>query len=166
MRSPVAAWFFGLLLLGLGCFAIYSFPAFPVRLALACLTVFLVDALGGRWFGYASVPFIAVGLLNDPSGTWVLLLPLLIGSFWGGLFLRHVEPGWFGVPLGMLGFAAPLVGLLVLRGRIDPTLELPLKNQFSMYYLISGGVAILLASILIQFLRRTKAKPARRVPVR
>jgi hypothetical protein len=163
VRSFVASWLMGLFLLGVGCAVIYLFPAFPVRLGAACLMVFLVDAFGGRWFGYTAIPFIGVGLLNDAAGNWILVLPLLLGSFWGALFLRHAEPGWFGVPLGMIGFAAPLVGLLVLRGRIDPALQLPLQNQFPLYYMISGAVTILLASIILQLLRRSRAKPARRV---
>ena len=150
----------GLLLLGVGCGAVYAFPAFPVRLIAACLMVFLVDVFGGRWFGYTAVPFVAVGLLNDPTGTWILLIPLLIGSFWAALFLRHAEPSWFGVPLGIVGFAAPLVGLLVLRGRIDPALQLPLNNQFPLFYLGIGAVVIIFASLMVQLL------PARRVAVR
>jgi hypothetical protein len=153
----------GLFLLGVGCAVIFVFPAFPVRLIAACAMVFLVDAFGGRWFGYAAIVFVGVGLLNDTAGNWVLVLPLLIGSFWGALFLRHAEPGWFGVPLGMIGFAAPLVGLLVLRGRVDPALQLPLANQFPLYYLVSGSVAILVSSVILQLLRRSRVKPVRRV---
>ncbi len=146
------------------------FPAFQVRLLVACLTVFLVDALGGRWFGYTAVPFIAIGLLNDRDGTWILLLPLLIGSFWAGLFLRHVEPGWFGVPLGMIGFLAPLVILVVLRSRVDPAMTLPLKTQFPLYYIGAGGIAILVSSVVLQIVRRSQAKalpkPTRRQTTR
>ncbi len=163
MRSFVASWLTGLFFLGVGCAALVVFPAFPVRLIVACLMVFLVDAFGGRWFGYAAIPFIGVGLLNDPTGTWVLVLPLLIGAFWAGLFLRHVEPGWFGVPLGLIGFALPLVGLLVLRGRIDPALQLPLRDQFVVYYLAAGAGAIVVSSVVLQVLRRSRVKPARRV---
>ena len=153
----------GLLLLGLGCAAIFAFPAFPVRLAVACLMVFLVDAFGGRWFGYTAIAFIAVGLLNDPAGTWILVLPLLSGAFWAALFLRHAEPGWFGVPLGMIGFVLPLFVLLFLQQRIDPNFQLPLKGQFTMYYVVSGTVAILLSSTILQLLRRRAVKPIRRV---
>jgi hypothetical protein len=163
VRSPVAAWLLGLLWLGLGCAALYSFSDLPVRLLIACLMVFLVDAFGGRWFGYTAVPFIAVGLLNDPRETWILILPLLIGSFWSGLFLRHAEPGWLGVPLGLIGFLLPVVGLLLLRGRIDPALQLPLQNQFVVYYLGAGAIAIVVSSIVIQILRRqSRPKPAKR----
>jgi hypothetical protein len=152
----------GLLWLGLGCAAIFTFSGLPLRLFLACATVFLVDAFGGRWFGYTAVPFIAVGLFNDPRETWILLLPLLIGSFWAGLFLRHAEPGWMGVPLGLVGYALPLAGLLALRGRIDPALQLPLQNQFVLYYMAAGGAAILVSSIVIQLIRRqSRPKPAR-----
>lgn len=153
----------GLFLLGVGCAVIFVFPAFPIRLIAACAMVFLVDAFGGRWFGYTAIPFIGIGLLNDTAGNWILVLPLLVGSFWGALFLRHAEPGWFGVPLGMIGFAAPLAGLLVLQGRIDPALQLPLQNQFPLYYMVSGAATILLSSIILQFLRRSRVKPARRV---
>jgi hypothetical protein len=154
----------GLLWLGLGCAAIYSFSDLPVRLVAACLMVFMVDAFGGRWFGYTAIPFVAVGLLNDPKETWILLIPLLIGSFWAGLFLRHAEPGWLGVPLGVIGFALPLAGLVTLRGRIDPALLLPLQNQFVLYYLGAGGIAIFISSIFIQLLRRqSRPKPAKRV---
>jgi hypothetical protein len=163
VRSPVAAWLLGLLWLGLGCLVLYSFADLPVRLLTACLMVFLVDAFGGRWFGYTAVPFIAVGLLNDPRDTWILLLPLLIGSFWAGLFLRHAEPGWFGVPLGLIGFLLPLAGLLALRGRVDPALQLPLQNQFVLYYLGAGAIAIVVSSIVIQILRRQqRPKPSKR----
>lgn len=156
----------GLLLLGVGCAAIFAFPAFPIRLAVACLMVFLVDAFGGRWFGYTAIPFIAVGLLNDTAGNWILVLPLLLGAFWAALFLRHVEPGWFGVPLGMIGFVVPLFGLLFLQQRIDPNIQLPLKGQFTMYYVASGTVAILVSSVVLQLLRRSRVKPVRRIAVR
>jgi hypothetical protein len=153
----------GLLWLGVGCVAIFGVADLPIRLLIACLMVFLVDAFGGRWFGYTAVPFLAVGLLNDPRETWILLLPLLIGSFWAGLFLRHAEPGWFGVPLGLIGFALPLAGLLALRGRIDPALQLPLQNQFVLYYLGAGAIAILVSSVFIQILRRqNRPRPAKR----
>jgi hypothetical protein len=162
MRSPVAAWLMGLLWLGVGCGVIYGVADLPVRLLAACLMVFLVDAFGGRWFGYTAVPFVAVGLLNDPRETWILLLPLLVGSFWAGLFLRHAEPGWFGVPLGMIGYSLPLAGLLTLRGRIDPALQLPLQSQFVLYYLGTGAIGILVSSIVIQILRRqSRPKPAK-----
>ncbi|MFN3265620.1 MAG: hypothetical protein ACK41E_02160 [Deinococcales bacterium] len=163
MRSPVAAWFMGLLWLGLGCAAIYTFSDLPLRLLLACLMVFLVDAFGGRWFGYTSIPFITVGLLNDPKETWILLLPLIVGSFWAGLFLRHAEPGWLGVPLGIIGFTLPVAALITLRGRVDPMLQLPLQNQFLYFYVGAGIAAIFCSSILIQILRRqARLKPARR----
>jgi hypothetical protein len=154
----------GLLWLGVGCGIIYSVSDLPVRLVAACLMVFLVDAFGGRWFGYTAVPFVAVGLLNDPRETWILLLPLVVGSFWAGLFLRHVEPGWFGVPLGLVGFVLPLSGLLALRGRVDPALQLPLQNQFVLYYLGAGAIGILVSSIFIQLLRRQSRPRAAKRP--
>jgi hypothetical protein len=157
-----------LVVLATGCALVLITPSFPIRFVLACLTVLLVDAFGGRWFGYAAIPFITVGLLNDQQGTWALLLPLIVGSLWAGLFMRHLEPNWWGVPLGFLGFMAPLVVILVLRGRIDPGLQLPLGGQFPLLYGITGAASMIISGILWSTVQRTqraaRSKPRRGLP--
>jgi hypothetical protein len=128
---------------------------FPQRFAIACLMVFLVDAFGGRWFSYAAGLLVVVGLFNDPTGHWVQLFPLVVGSLWGALLLRHTEPGVLGIPLSFVGFALPLGAMVVLRSNLDANLTLPLGSKFAMYYLLSGAVAILFSSVIAFFLRRS-----------
>jgi hypothetical protein len=161
-----------LVVLVTGCVLVLITPSFPIRFVLACLTVILVDGLGGRWFGYAAIPFMAVGLLNDQQGTWVLMLPMIIGSLWAGLFMRHLESNWWGVPLGFLGFMAPLIVMLVLRSRLDPGLQLPLGGQFPLLYGITGAAGMIISGILWTSLARNRrlaraqagSKPRRGLP--
>ncbi len=155
-------------MLATGCALVLITPSFPIRFVLACLMVLLVDSFGGRWFGYAAILFTAVGLLNDQQGTWALLFPLIIGSLWAGLFMRHLEPNWWGVPLGFIGFMAPLAVILVLRSRIDPALQLPLGDQFPLLYGITGAASMIISGILWNTVQRNqraaRGKPRRGLP--
>jgi hypothetical protein len=172
MRSSLASWLAGLLLLASGTLLVFVVTPFPQRLVIACVTVFLVDALGGRWFGYFSLLGLAGGLFNDPGGVWLLMLPLVAGSLWAALFLRHAEPGWLGVPLGIVGFALPLGVMLVLKDRLDPGLELPLGTQYSVLHVLTGAFGVIFSTLVSLPLRasqtssqrpaRVKRSPARR----
>ncbi len=148
------------MLAALGAAAMYVVTPFPQRFLVACLMVFLVDAFGGRWFSYASGLLLIVGLMNDPTGHWVQLFPLVVGSLWAALLLRHTEPGWLGVPLGLLGFGLPLLAMVVLKSKLDPDLTLPLGSRFAMYYFASGAIAIVLSSIIAWFLKRASQPKA------
>ena len=162
MRSSLASWLISLMLLAVGAALLLVVEPFPQRLMIACAMVFLVDALGGRWFGYFSLLGLGAGLLNDPSGTWVLMLPLVLGSLWAALFLRHAEPGWFGVPLAIVGFALPAVAMLITRSRLDPLLELPLGNQYLLFHGLTGASALVIATLLAwPFKSRPSQRPAR-----
>lgn len=162
MRSSLASWLVGLVLLAAGAALVLVIESFPQRLVIACAMVFLVDAFGGRWFGYFSLLGLGTGLLNDPAGTWVLMLPLTLGSLWAALFLRHAEPGWFGVPLGILGFALPAVVMLLVRQRLDPLLELPLGNQYLVFHALTGGFAVVFSTLVaLPFKSRLVQRPAR-----
>jgi hypothetical protein len=155
MRSSFASWFSGLMLAALGAAAMFVVTPFPQRFAIACLMIFLVDAFGGRWFSYAAGLLLVVGLMNDPTGHWVQLFPLVVGSLWAALLLRHTEPGFLGVGLSFVGFALPLVAMVALRTKLDANLTLPLGSRFAMYYLLSGAVAIVLSSVIGYFLKRS-----------
>ena len=155
MRSSLASWFSGLMLAALGAAAMYVVTPFPQRFAIACLMIFLVDAFGGRWFSYAAGLLLVVGLVNDPTGHWVQLFPLVVGSLWAALLLRHTEPGILGIPLSFVGFALPLVAMVTLRSKLDANLTLPLGSRFALYYLLSGAVAIVLSSLVGFFLKRS-----------
>lgn len=164
MRSSFASWFSGLMLAALGAAAMFVVTPFPQRFAIACLMIFLVDAFGGRWFGYAAGLLLVVGLMNDPTGHWVQLFPLVVGSLWAALLLRHTEPGFLGILLSFIGFALPLVAMVTLRTKLDSNLTLPLGSRFAMYYLLSGAVAIVLSSIFAFFLKRsTQPKAAKTI---
>ncbi len=162
MRSSFASWLVGLVLLAAGAALVLVIEPFPLRLVIACAMVFLVDAFGGRWFGYFSLLGLGTGLLNDPSGVWLMMLPLALGSLWAALFLRHTEPGWFGVPLGILGFALPAVVMLLVRQRLDPLLELPLGNQYLAFHALTGGLTVVFATLVaLPFKSRQMQRPAR-----
>jgi hypothetical protein len=167
----LASWLSGLLLLISGSILVYVVQPFPQRFVIACAMVFLVDALGGRWFGYFSLLGLVAGLLSDADGSWLLLLPFIVGSLWAGLFLRHAEPGWWGVPLGILGFALPLVVLNVLKARLDPGFQFPFQNQYPLLHVLTGVFAIIFSTLVglpIQSQARASQRPARvkRAPVR
>lgn len=162
MRSSFASWLVGLVLLAAGAALVLVIEPFPQRLVIACAMVFLVDAFGGRWFGYFSLLGLGTGLLNDPSGVWLTMLPLMLGSLWAALFLRHAEPGWFGVPLGILGFALPALVMLLVRQRLDPLLELPLGNQYLAFHGLTGGLAVVFSTLVtLPFKSRQTQRPAR-----
>lgn len=162
MRSSLASWLTGLVLFAAGAGLLLIVEPFPQRLMIACAMVFLVDALGGRWFGYFGLLGLGAGLLNDPNGTWVLMLPLVLGSLWAALFLRHAEPGWFGVPLSIVGFVLPAVAMLIARSRLDPLLELPLGNQYLLFHGLTGASAVVIATLLaLPFKSRQTQRPAR-----
>jgi hypothetical protein len=154
MRSSFASWFSGLMLAALGAAAMFGVTPFPQRFLVACLMVFLVDAFGGRWFSYASGLLLVVGLFNDPTGHWVQLFPLVVGSLWAALLLRHTEPGFLGVGLSFIGFALPVLAFVTLRSKLDANLTLPLGSRFLIYYLFSGAIAIVLSSVIGFFLKR------------
>jgi hypothetical protein len=164
MRSSALSWLIALTLLVVGVAALVSVPAFPMRLLIACATVFLVDAIGGRWFGYFSLLSLGAGIVGDTNNTWLTMLPLLVGSAWAALFLRHAEPGWFGVVLGVVGFALPAVVLHFARSRLDPNLVLPSGTQ---YLTLHGGVGAgtLLIASLVGFWWRSRQEhaPHRRI---
>ena len=162
MRSSLASWLIGVVLLAAGSGLVLVVEPFPQRLIIACAMVFLVDAFGGRWFGYFSLLGLGAGLLNDPSGTWVLMLPLVLGSLWAALFLRHAEPGWFGVPLGIIGFALPAVVMLLVRSRLDPLLTLPMGSQYLMLHILTGALALVVSTLMaLPFKARSTQRPAR-----
>jgi hypothetical protein len=156
MRSSGWSWLLALTLLVVGMAALASVAAFPMRLLIACGMVFLVDAIGGRWFGYVSIVGLGAGLIGDTNNTWLTLLPLLVGSAWAALFLRHAEPGWFGVILGIVGWALPAVVMQVLRSRLDPNLNLPSGAQYVALHVGVGAGTLLLTS-LIGFLWSARA---------
>jgi hypothetical protein len=137
-----------LLVLFSGAILVYLPLGFAERLVVACLTVFLVDAVGGRWFGYTALSVFLVGLLQDPDGSWGRMLPLLLGSGLTALVLRHVEPGWLGVPLAVLGFALPLVALIFVRDRLDPQLTLPLGDRYPLLHVLSVAFASMLSTLV------------------
>ena len=152
----------GVVLLAAGAALTLVIEPFPQRLVIACAMVCLVDAFGGRWFGYFSLLGLGVGLLNDPSGTWLLMLPLVLGSLWAGLFLRHAEPGWFGVPLGVIGFALPAVVMLLARNQLDPLLALPMESQYLPLHVLTGALAVVFSTLVaLPFKSHQTQRPAR-----
>jgi hypothetical protein len=156
MLSPLFAWLAGLTLSIAGGAALAFAPlTFSYKVIVACVIVFFVDKLGGRWFGYASLLVLFAGLYRDPSHSWVLVLPLLIGSGLVALVLRHAEPGWIGVLLVIVGFAAPVLVLSVVQIRLDPTFALP--KRYLELHLASGAGSILLSNLLETLLRRRNA---------
>lgn len=162
MRSSLASWLIGVVLLAAGAALTLVVEPFAQRLVIACAMVLLVDAFGGRWFGYFSLLGLGAGLLNDPSGTWVLMLPLVLGSLWAALFLRHAEPGWFGLPLGIIGFALPAVVMLLVRKRLDPLLALPMESQYLVLHVLTGALAVVLSTLVaLPFKSRQTQRPAR-----
>ena len=162
MRSPLVSWVSGLVLSAVGVLVMLAPLPFAWRLVLGCLVVFLIDALGGRWFGYASVALLFVGLLNDRGGAWTLMLPLVAGSVLSALVLRHVERGWLGAPLAVVGFVLPLVGFLVLQPRLDPAFALPLKqNDYVVLHVVAACVAVFVSSFFSPFTRRFWRRVAR-----
>lgn len=153
--------FVGALLIALSGAALVSLPLpFAQRLIALCLAVFLVDALGGRWFGYAALAIPFAGLLSDADGTWAGMLPILVSGLFSALLLRHAEPGWLGVPLALGGFVLPLAVVLFMRERLDPGLELPLGGRYPQLHALAAGFAILV-STLIAMPRRTAARAPR-----
>jgi hypothetical protein len=122
--------------------------SFPIKLVIACLAVFLTDALGGRWYGYASVLVLFVGLLNDPSGQWATMLPLVVGSSLAALVVRHSERTWFGVLLAMVAFMLPVALMQLVRPRFDTTLQMPLGSRYVVLHLLASSFAILVSSLL------------------
>lgn len=150
------------MLLAAGTALVLVVEPFPQRLVIACAMVFLVDAFGGRWFGYFSLLGLGTGLLNDPSGAWLTMLPLVLGSLWAALFLRHAEPGWFGVPLGVIGFALPAVVLLLVRQRLDPLLALPMESQYLVLHVLTGALTVVFSTLVaLPFKSRQTQRPAR-----
>lgn len=145
---PVLPFAGALLIAGSGGLLVSMPLPFAQRLIAACLAVFLVDALGGRWFGYAALAIPFVGLFADPGGTWAGMLPLIVGSLLSALVLRHAEPGWLGVPLALGGFVLPLAAILVVRARLDPSLELPLGGRYPQLHALAGGFAILVSTVV------------------
>ena len=155
MLSPLFAWLAGLLISIAGGAALALAPlTFSYKVILACVIVFFVDKLGGRWFGYTSLLVLFAGLYRDPGHTWALVLPLLIGSSLVALVLRHAEPGWIGVLLVIVAFAAPVLILSVVQIRLDPTFALP--KRYLELHLASGAGAILVSNLLETVLRRRR----------
>jgi hypothetical protein len=85
-----------------------------------------------------------------------LVLPLLIGSALVALVLRHAEPGWLGVLLVIVGFAAPVLALSIVQIKLDPTFVLP--KRYLELHLASGAGAILISNLLETVLRRRNAR--------
>jgi hypothetical protein len=156
MLSPLFAWLAGLTLSCVGGAALALAPlTFSYKVVVACVIVFFVDKLGGRWFGYASLLVLFAGLYRDPGHTWALVLPLLIGSGLVALVLRHAEPGWLGVLLVIVGFVAPVLVLSLVQLRLDPTFALP-KRYLELHF-AGGAGAILFSNLLETLLRRRNA---------
>jgi hypothetical protein len=157
MLSPLFAWLAGLTISIAGGAALALAPlTFSYRVILACMIVFFVDKLGGRWFGYASLLVLFAGLYRDPGHTWALVLPLLIGSGLVALVLRHAEPGWIGLLLVIAGFAAPVLVLNLVQIKLDPTFALP--KRYLELHLASGAGAIVLSNLLEMVLRRRRTQ--------
>ena len=157
MLSPLFAWLAGLTLCTVGGTALALAPlTFSYKVVVACVLVFFVDKLGGRWFGYASLLVLFAGLYRDPGHSWALVLPLLIGSSLVALVLRHAEPGWIGVLLVMVGFAAPVLVLSIVQIRLDPTFKLPAR--YLQLHLASGAGAILFSNLLETLVRWRRAR--------
>jgi hypothetical protein len=155
MLSPLFAWLAGLTLSTVGGVALALAPlTFSYKVMIACAMVFFVDKLGGRWFGYTSLLVLFAGLYRDPSHAWALVLPLLIGSSLVALVLRHAEPGWIGVLLVIVGFAAPVLVLSVVQIKLDPTFKLPAR--YLQLHLTSGTGAIVLSNLLETLVRWRK----------
>jgi hypothetical protein len=157
MLSPLFAWLAGLTLSAIGGAVLAFAPlTFSYKVVIGCMLVFFVDKLGGRWFGYASLLVLFAGLYRDPGHAWVLVLPLLIGSSLVALVLRHAEPGWIGVLLVIVGFAAPVLVLSIMQIKIDPTFSLP--KRYLELHLASGAGAILFSNLLETLLRWRRAR--------
>ena len=152
MLSPLFAWLAGLTLSTFGGTALALAPlTFSYKVVVACVLVFFVDKLGGRWFGYASLLVLFAGLYRDPNQAWILILPLLIGSSLVALVLRHAEPGWLGVLPVIAGFVAPVLILSILQSKLDPTFALP--KRYLELHLASGAAAIVLSNLLQTLIR-------------
>jgi hypothetical protein len=148
MRSVLFPWLSGTVVALSGALLLSLPLSFPIKLVIACLAVFLTDALGGRWYGYASVLVLLAGLLRDPSGQWATMLPLVMGSTLAALVVRHSERTWFGVLLAMVAFMLPVVLMQALRVRIDPALQLPLGSRYVVLHLLASSFSILVSSLL------------------
>jgi hypothetical protein len=148
MRSTVFPWLSGVLVALSGALLLALPLSFPIKLLVACLTVFLTDAFGGRWFGYASVLVLFVGLSRDPNGQWATMLPLVVGSALAALLVRHSERTWFGVLLSMGAFMLPVGLMQVIRPRFDPALQMPLGSRYVVLHLLASSFAILVSSLL------------------
>jgi hypothetical protein len=158
MLSPLFAWLAGLTLSFAGGAALAFAPlTFSYKVMVGCAVVFFVDKLGGRWFGYTSLVVLFAGLYRDPGQSWALVLPLMIGAGLVALVLRHAEPGWFGVVLVIVGFAAPVLVLGVVQLRLDPTFALP--KRYVELHVLSGAGAIVLSNLLETILRRSRRAP-------
>ena len=167
MRSTLFPWLSGTLVMLSGALVLSLPLTIEMKLILACLMVFLTDALGGRWFGYASLLCLFAGLVVDRSGQWALLLPLLIGSCVAALLVRHTERSWFGMLLTLVAFMVPAVALQYLQPRIDPALSLPLGSRYVILHGLASSFAILISSLLtwrqLSPLQQASAqKPARK----
>ncbi len=148
MRSLLFPWLSGALVVLSGALVLTLPIPFPIKLVVACLTVFLTDALGGRWFGYASVLVLFAGLANDPSGQWATMLPLVAGSTLAALVVRHSERTWFGVLLSMVVFMLPVLVMQTVRPRFDPALQVPLGSRYVVLHMLASSFAILVSSLL------------------
>ncbi len=155
-RSPLLSWTAGLIVCGIGALLVifpipYGAPQanviFTVRFVAAVLAVFLADSLGGGWFGYVSIGIAFLGILHGDDA-WKTALPLLVGCNFIALFLRHLEPNWFGVWLGSLAFTIPVLLVFLLTNKLDPNLKLPLDTLYPLVHGLSGAVALLIAKLL------------------
>ncbi len=161
MRSALFPWLSGTVVALSGALLLSLPLSFPLKLVIACLTVFLTDALGGRWYGYASVLVLFAGLLRDPSGQWATMLPLVMGSTLAALVVRHSERTWFGVLFAMVAFMVPVMLMQVIHPRIDPALQLPLGSRYIVLHLLASSFSILVSSLLTwqQLSPATTVKP-------
>jgi hypothetical protein len=148
-----------LLIWGIAGYLIYAVPDFRTRLVVSTLAIFLVDALGGRWFGFASLGLILVGLLRDPRFVWSGFSPILLACGYAALLFRHAEPGWLGLPLTMAGFFAPLGVFVLLRSRIDPSFTPPFNNYLLFHGLTGLGALLLAFGLQLWLGYRPKPKP-------
>lgn len=148
MRSMLFPWLSGALVALSGALVLSLPISFPIKLVVACLTVFLTDALGGRWFGYASVLVLFAGLSSDASHQWATMLPLVAGSTLAAMVVRHSERTWLGVLLSMVMFMLPVVLMQVIRPRFDPALQMPLGSRYIVLHLLASSFSILVSSLL------------------
>ena len=141
-----------LLLISGGAVGVFAVP-YGERLPVIVFTVFLVDALGGPWLGYAALAAPCLALLNDPSSSWAAVLPLVLASLFVGLLARHQHPSWLGAAFAFGAFLLPLIAFIALQGRLQvgstSPFNLPLGETRALgSNALSAGVALFISGFV------------------